>query len=91
MAITLSKDAVTRLKPSLKRFFEDELDMELGEMKTQLVLDYILKEVGPLVYNVAIKDAERFVAERVLDLEGSCYEKEFTYWAERSKRAAGSP
>ena len=86
MAITLSKDAVAKLKPSLKRFFEDELDVDLGEMKIQLVLDYLLKELGPLVYNAAIKDAEKFVAERVLDLEGSCYEKEFTYWAEKTKR-----
>ena len=35
----------------------------------------------------AIKDAERFVADRVLDLEASCYEKEFTYWAEKTKRS----
>ena len=86
MAITLSKDSLAKLKPSLVRFFEEELDVDLGEMKTALVLDYMLKEVGPLVYNQAIKDAEKFVAERVMDLEGSCYEKEFTYWAGKSKR-----
>ena len=86
MAITLPKDTLQKLKPSLKRFFEDELDVEMGDMKVQLVIDYLLKEVGPLVYNVAIKDAEKFIAERMLDLEGSCYEKEFTYWAEKSKR-----
>jgi uncharacterized protein (DUF2164 family) len=85
MAIQLSKDAIHKLKPSLIRFFDEELDMEMGEMKAQLVLDFILKEVGPVVYNVAIKDAEKFVADRLMDLEGSCYEKEFTYWAEKSK------
>jgi uncharacterized protein (DUF2164 family) len=86
MAITLSKDAVAKLKPSLKRFFEDQLEVDLGEMKSALVLDYVLREIGPLVYNQAIRDAEKFVAERVLDLEGTCYEKEFTFWAEKSKR-----
>jgi uncharacterized protein (DUF2164 family) len=87
MAITLPKETVQKLKPSLKRFFEDELEVDLGDMKAQLVIDYLLKEVAPLVYNVAIKDAETFMAERMLDLEGSCYEKEFTYWAEKSKRS----
>jgi uncharacterized protein (DUF2164 family) len=85
MAINLSKDAKARLMPSLQRFFADELDLELGEMKVHLVLDYMLKELGPLVYNAAIKDAERFVSDRVADLEASCYEKEFTYWPEKSK------
>lgn len=88
MAITLSKDSLAKLKPSLVRFFEEELEVDLGEMKTVLVLDYMLKEVGPLVYNQAIKDAEKFVAERLMDLEGSCYEKEFTYWAGKSKRGS---
>jgi uncharacterized protein (DUF2164 family) len=85
MAITLSKDARARLIPSLQRFFNDELELELSEMKVHLVLDYMLKELGPLVYNAAIKDAERFVSDRVADLEASCYEKEFTYWAEKPK------
>ena len=86
MAIALSKDTMARLKPSVQRFFAEELDQDLGEMKVSLVLDYILKEIGPLVYNQAIKDAEQFVAQRVADLEASCYEKEFSYWAEKSKR-----
>ena len=85
MAVTLSKDAKAKLLPSLQRFFEDELDVELGEMKVHLVLDYLLKEVGPLVYNQAIKDAETFVSGRLSDLEATCYEKEFTYWPEKSK------
>jgi uncharacterized protein (DUF2164 family) len=85
MTIALSKDAVAKLKPSLQRFFDDEFELDLGDMKVVKVLDYFLKEIGPLVYNQAIKDAERFVADRVLDLEGSCHEKEFTYWAEKTK------
>lgn len=87
MAIALSKEAVAKLQPSLQRFFNDEFELDLGDMKAVKVLDYFLKEIGPLVYNQAIKDAERFVADRVLDLEGSCYEKEFTYWAEKPKRS----
>jgi uncharacterized protein (DUF2164 family) len=86
MPIILSQDALTRLKPSLQRFFAEELETDLGEMKISLVLRYILKEIGPLVYNQAIKDAEQFVAQRVADLEAACYEKEFTYWSEKPKR-----
>jgi uncharacterized protein (DUF2164 family) len=87
MAITLSKDAVTRIKPSLTRFFADELEIPISDMKVAQVLAYVLQEIGPLVYNQAIKDAEQFVAERIGDLEATCYEKEFTYWTEKSKRS----
>jgi len=83
MAITLSKDAVGRLKPSLARFFADELEIELGDMKATQVLDYFLREMGPLIYNQAIRDAEHFFSERVGDLESTCYEKEFTYWQKK--------
>lgn len=76
---------MVRLKPSLARFFADEFDLELSDLKSALVLTYVLKEIGPLVYNQAIRDAERFVSERVGDLESTCYEKEFTYWTEKPK------
>jgi len=33
------------------------------------------------VYNRAIADAQAYFQERTVDLEGVCYEKEFTYWA----------
>lgn len=85
MAITLSKDAVDKLKPSLKRFFADEFELEVSDLKTVRILEYVLKEIGPLVYNQAIKEAEAFVSGRLSDLEATCYEKEFTYWAEKPK------
>ena len=86
MPITLSKDALARLTPSVQRFFAEELETDLGEMKVSPVLSYVLKEVGPLIYNQAIRDAEQFIAQRVADLEAACYEKEFTYWSEKPKR-----
>jgi uncharacterized protein (DUF2164 family) len=85
MAIKLSKETATKVKDSLIRFFGEELDQEIGEMKATLVLDYILAELGPVVYNQAIKDAEQYFGERLMDLEAACYEKEFTYWSQKSK------
>jgi len=77
---------MARLKPSVQRFFADELEMDLGEMQASLVVTYVLKEIGPLVYNQAIRDAEQFISQRVADLEASCYEKEFTYWSDQPRR-----
>ena len=80
MAITLSKDARQELIASVKRFFAEELEDEIGDLRASLVLDFVVQEIGPSVYNQAIADAQAHMQERVADLDGSCYEPEFTYW-----------
>jgi uncharacterized protein (DUF2164 family) len=45
-----------------------------------LLLDYVLGEIGPSIYNQAIADARRFFEERAADLDGICYRAEFPYW-----------
>jgi uncharacterized protein (DUF2164 family) len=78
--LTLSDDSKKRAVASIKRFFADELDEDIGELKASLVLHYILAEHGPAIYNQAIADAKSFFDERVGDLAAVCYHKEYAYW-----------
>lgn len=80
MAITLSDETKRQLRASIQRYFDEELDQKIGDLKADLVLDYCLKEIGPCVYNQAIADAQAYFAARASDLEGVCYEREFAYW-----------
>jgi uncharacterized protein (DUF2164 family) len=80
MAITLNPEAAKRLQVSIKRYVAENLDQEIGDLKAGLLLDFVLKEIGPTVYNRAIADAQAYFQGRVADLEGVCYEAEFTYW-----------
>ena len=84
MAITLSPEHKKQLLASIKRYFVEHLDEDIGDLKGGLLLDYCLKEIGPVIYNKAIGDAQAYFQERVVDLEGVCYEKEFTFWAPKS-------
>ncbi len=59
------------------------MEDEIGDLKAELLLDYFLKEIGPIVYNQAIADAAAFFRERTADLDASCYEVEFGYWNSR--------
>ena len=45
-------------------------------LRAELLLDFFVKELGPPVYNQAIRDAHDFVAEKLVDLEGEFYEPE---------------
>ncbi|MGH7620088.1 MAG: DUF2164 domain-containing protein [Gemmatimonadaceae bacterium] len=80
MAIELSADTTKQLKISIQRYFKEELDQDIGDLKAGLLLDYCLKEIGSSVYNQAIADAQAYFSARVTDLEGVCYERELTYW-----------
>jgi len=87
MALTLAPDAAKQAVASLRRFFAETWELEVGDLKAGLLLDYFLKEIAPCVYNRAIADAQVYLRDRLADLEGACYEKEFTYWPAPSHRA----
>jgi len=39
-----------------------------------------VEEIGPLIYNRAIADAQARMQQRVADLDGELYAPEFPYW-----------
>jgi uncharacterized protein (DUF2164 family) len=78
--ITLSDEARKQAVASIRRYFKEDLDQEIGDLRAGLLLDYVLKELGPTVYNRAIADARGFFEERAADLDGVCYRAEFPYW-----------
>lgn len=80
MAITLSENAKKQVISSIKRYFDEKMDQDVGDLQADLLLDYFLREIGPTVYNQAIADAQKYFQERVGDLDGSCHEDEFRYW-----------
>ena len=80
MPIELPDDVRKRSVASIKRYFDEELDQDIGDLKAGLVLDFFLKEIAPSVYNAAIADAQAYMRDRVADLEGACSAPEFAYW-----------
>ena len=80
MAITLKPDTKKQLIASIRRYVAENMEEEIGDLKADLLLNYILKEIGPTIYNQAIADAQAYLQERTADLESTCYEAEFGYW-----------
>ena len=83
--IEFQNDIKQKMVESVKRYFLEELDEEIGDLKAGLFLDFFMQEIGPSVYNKAITDATSHMQDRVADLEGSCYESEFAYWQQRNR------
>ncbi len=80
MTLKLAEDTEKRLVASVRRFFEEELDEEIGDLKAARVLDFFVREMAPSVYNQAITDAQAYLTDRVADLSGVHFEPEFDYW-----------
>lgn len=80
MAITLAPDAKKQAIASIRRYFGENWDQDIGDLKADLLLDFVVREIGPSIYNRAIADAQVYLRDRVADLEAACYEKEFGYW-----------
>lgn len=83
--IKLGKETREELLASIRRYADEELEMEIGNLKAGLMLDYIVEEIGPSIYNEAIKDARAYFFSKVEDLEGTCWETELPYWPKRDE------
>ena len=80
MPVSLHPEKLKQLQTSVKRYLVENVDAEAGDLKAKLLLDFCLQEIGAVVYNQAIADAQGWLQGRLADLEGVCYQHEFTYW-----------
>lgn len=81
MEIEIPKHARQAAVASIQHYFEENLSQPIGELPAGLLLNFFLEEVGPLIYNRAIADAQARMERRVQDLSGELYAEEFQYWS----------
>jgi uncharacterized protein (DUF2164 family) len=83
VALELSKQQRAAAISSLQRYFNENLnsvDASIGDLPASLLLNFFLEEIGPVIYNQAISDAQTRLSQRVADLNGELYADEFQYW-----------
>lgn len=78
--IELEKKMREQAIASIKRYFAEELPEPIADLQAGLLLNFFLEEIGPIVYNQAIEDAQTRMASRVADLNGELYADELQYW-----------
>lgn len=61
---------------ALQRYFDDELEMELGQFDADFLLDFIIKNIGPTFYNQGVRDAQQVLESKVLDINDELYQIE---------------
>jgi len=79
VTLQLSKQQRAAAISSIQRYFEENLE-PIGDLPAGLLLNFFLEEIGPVIYNQAISDAQVRLSQRVADLNGELYADEFQYW-----------
>lgn len=82
----LEKQARTEAIASLRRYAEENLSEPIGELAAGLLLDFFVEEVGPSIYNAAVREAQERMQARVADLEGELYADPFQYWVRAARK-----
>jgi len=86
--IELEKREREQALASIKRYFEEELE-PIGDLPAGLLLNFVLEEIGPVIYNRAVADAQARMASRVSDLNGELFSDEFQYWTRVDAKRKG--
>lgn len=76
MRIRLSDDRRAFLRRSIQQYFLDEFDDEISDFRAENLIDFLVRELGPVVYNQGVRDAVAFMQDKLSDIEGEVYERE---------------
>ncbi|MBU5483801.1 DUF2164 domain-containing protein [Clostridium sp. MSJ-11] len=68
--IVLDKDKKKEMIESIKEYFSEERDEEIGDLAATLLLNFIIEELAGEFYNQGIEDAYRYMNDRVEDMLG---------------------
>ena len=80
MTIEISKEARTQAVASMERYFQVNMEEKIGNMAAGGLLNFVLEELGPLVYNRAVADVQERLQARIMELDIDIHEEAFQYW-----------
>lgn len=91
MPIELSKQDRQQAIDSIQRYFRQHMEEPIGNVAAGGLLGFMLEEIGPSIYNLAVADAQERLQARVTELDFEVHEDEFAYWAKYDKQRKSRP
>ncbi|KQW79823.1 DUF2164 domain-containing protein [Brevundimonas sp. Root1279] len=66
--IAFSREETAAITGRLQTYFRDELELDLGALPAEMLLDFLGREIGPFFYNRGLYDAQAVVAAKAEDI-----------------------
>lgn len=76
LTLKLPREQKELLIYDLQTYFSEELGESIGNLAAEGLLDYLLKQLGPLAYNQAIADARALIGEQMERIQDELYSLE---------------
>lgn len=71
--IKLPKEQKDEIIRSVIAYFEQERSESIGELGAEQLVDIMIKEIGPYIYNKAIEDSRQTILQKTAELEDELY------------------
>jgi len=85
--LELSKEQRKEAIQSIQAYFDRNMPEPLGDLGAGLLLDFFVEDLGPLLYNKAVADAQTRIQAGIAELDSDLYQAPFTYWQKQGKRS----
>ena len=66
--IKVNKETREDMIDSIKTYFLDEKDEDLGDLASALILDFIIVELAPEFYNQGVQDSYKYMGDKIEDI-----------------------
>ena len=86
MTIALNKEARKEAIASIERYFRENMEEPIGNLAAGALLGFFVEEIGPVIYNQAVSDAQERLQARVSELDIEVHEDEFQYWRKYERK-----
>ena len=86
MTIEIPKEAHKEAIASIERYFQENMEENIGNIAASALLGFFLEEIGPLVYNQAVATVQERLLARVSEIDIEIHEDEFQYWRKFDKQ-----
>ena len=73
MSIKLPKEQKTELAQSVQAYFEEERSESIGQLVAEQLIDFMISELGPYIYNQAIEDTRALITEKMAQIDDELY------------------
>ncbi len=66
--ITFSKEEKAQIVQKVQKYFNEELDQDIGSFDADFLIDFFTKEVGANFYNQGLYDAQQLLTGKVEEI-----------------------
>ena len=57
----------------LRAYLRDEMEVDVGQLPSEMLVEFIGRDIGRLFYNRGLRDAETVVRQKVEDVADALY------------------